>query len=148
MGSNGDHNGRSRPTMARTPATHTNCPRCGTRLARDNDTGRCAPCQAAERDQLTTPPTVPESFWNHEPVRQALTERHLGKVVRAYRHHPYHGRLPLSQEIVARWLGINQAQLSRAENGPAIIHLDRLTLSTSPQPTLRRRTKVQCQCYT
>ncbi|GAB3158467.1 hypothetical protein GCM10027290_61770 [Micromonospora sonneratiae] len=134
--------------MARTPATHTNCPRCGTRLARDNDTGRCAPCQAAERDQLTTPPEVPESFWDHEPVRQALTERHLGKVVRAYRHHPYHGRLPLSQEIVARWLGINQAQLSRAENGPAIIHLDRLTLSTSPQPTLRRKTKVQCQCYT
>jgi hypothetical protein len=65
--------------------TPANCPRCGGRLARDNDSGRCAACQAAERDHLIAPPTVPVSFWEHEPIRQALTERHLGRAIRAYR---------------------------------------------------------------
>ncbi|MFJ6195389.1 hypothetical protein [Micromonospora sp. NPDC092111] len=107
--------------------THANCPRCGGRLARDNGTGRCAPCQAAERDRLGAPPVVPASFWEHDPVRQALAERHLGRVIRAYRCHPYHGRHPLPQAVVAGWLGITQAQLSRVENGPPLVHLDRLT---------------------
>lgn len=106
--------------------TRANCPRCGGRLARDNEDGRCAPCQAAERDRLSRPPAVPASFWEHEPVRHALAERHLGQVIRAYRHHPYHGRNPLPQTIVAGWLGITQAQLSRVENGPPLVHLDRL----------------------
>ncbi|MEU8184766.1 XRE family transcriptional regulator [Micromonospora sp. NPDC049044] len=106
--------------------THTNCPRCGGRLARDNDSGRCAPCQAAERDRLSAPPVVPASFWEHEPVRLALAERHLGRVIRAYRCHPYHGRVALPQTVVAGWLGITQAQLSRVENGPPLVHLDRL----------------------
>ncbi|MBM0204798.1 XRE family transcriptional regulator [Micromonospora sp. STR1s_5] len=106
--------------------TYANCPRCGGRLARDNDSGRCAPCQAAERDRLSAPPTVPASFWEHEPVRLALMERHLGRVIRAYRCHPYHGRVALPQTVVAGWLGITQAQLSRVENGPPLVHLDRL----------------------
>ncbi|MET8356361.1 XRE family transcriptional regulator [Micromonospora sp. NPDC005171] len=106
--------------------TYANCPRCGGRLARDNDSGRCAPCQAAERDRLSAPPVVPASFWGHEPVRLALAERHLGRVIRAYRCHPYHGRVPLPQTVVAGWLGITQAQLSRVENGPPLVHLDRL----------------------
>ncbi|MEV0726345.1 XRE family transcriptional regulator [Micromonospora purpureochromogenes] len=107
--------------------TNANCPRCGGRLARDNDSGRCAPCQAAERHRLSTPPTVPASFWEHEPIRRALAERHLGRVIRAYRFHLYHGRNPLPQTVVAGWLGITQAQLSRVENGPQLVHLDRLT---------------------
>ncbi|WP_091293057.1 helix-turn-helix domain-containing protein [Micromonospora halophytica] len=106
--------------------THTNCPRCGGRLARDNDSGRCAPCQAAERARMSAPPAVPASFWEHEPVRQALASRHLGRVIRAYRCHPYHGRSALPQTVVAGWLGITQAQLSRVENGPPVVHLDRL----------------------
>ncbi|SCL28632.1 hypothetical protein GA0070616_3731 [Micromonospora nigra] len=113
--------------MARLPVTHANCPRCGGRLARDNDSGRCAPCQAAERDRLSAPPTVPATFWKHEPLRRALAERHLGRVIRAYRCHPYHGRSALPQTVVAGWLGITQAQLSRVENGPPLVHLDRLT---------------------
>ncbi|MFF0150665.1 helix-turn-helix domain-containing protein [Micromonospora sp. NPDC005203] len=108
------------------PVTHANCPRCGGRLARDNDSGRCTPCQAAERDRLSAPPVVPQNFWDHEPVRQALAERHLGRVIRAYRCHPYHGRVALPQSMVAGWLGITQAQLSRVENGPPLVHLDRL----------------------
>ncbi|WFE44759.1 XRE family transcriptional regulator [Verrucosispora sp. WMMD1129] len=106
--------------------TPANCPRCGARLARDNDSGRCAPCQAAERDRLSAPPEVPASFWSHPPLRAALMERHLGRVIRAYRHHPYHGRAALPQAVVASWLGITQAQLSRVENGPPLVHLDRL----------------------
>ncbi|MER7419382.1 hypothetical protein ABT346_21805 [Micromonospora peucetia] len=70
---------------------------------------------------------VPASFWEHEPVRRALTERHLGRVIRAYRCHPYHGRVALPQTVVAGWLGITQAQLSRVENGPPLVHLDRLS---------------------
>ncbi|TDB80277.1 helix-turn-helix domain-containing protein [Micromonospora sp. KC721] len=113
--------------MAKTPGSDASCPRCGGRLARDNTSGRCGPCQAAERDRVTAPPALAASFWDHGPIRQALAERHLGLVIRAYRCHPYHGRYPLPQEIVARWLGISQAQLSRIENGPAIVHLDRLS---------------------
>ncbi|WP_309227194.1 helix-turn-helix domain-containing protein [Micromonospora thermarum] len=106
--------------------TPANCPRCGGRLARDNDSGRCAPCQAAERVRLSAPPEVPATFWSHPPLRAALAERHLGRVIRAYRHHPYHGRAALPQAVVAGWLGITQAQLSRVENGPPMVHLDRL----------------------
>ncbi|MER5703681.1 helix-turn-helix transcriptional regulator [Micromonospora sp. NPDC002296] len=69
---------------------------------------------------------VPATFWEHEPVRRALAARHLGRVIRAFRCHPYHGRNPLPQSAVAGWLGITQAQLSRVENGSAIVHLDRL----------------------
>ncbi|WFE33096.1 helix-turn-helix transcriptional regulator [Micromonospora sp. WMMD975] len=69
---------------------------------------------------------VPASFWEHEPVRAALAGRHLGRAIRAYRNHPYQGRSPLPQSAVAGWLGITQAQLSRVENGPPIVHLDRL----------------------
>ena len=92
--------------------------------ARDNDSGRCAPCQAAT-DRLSAPPAVPVSFWDHEPLGQALADRRLGRVMRAYRFHPYHGRLALSQTVVAGWLGM-QAQLSRVENGPPVVDLDRL----------------------
>ncbi|MEU7618964.1 helix-turn-helix transcriptional regulator [Micromonospora rifamycinica] len=66
------------------------------------------------------------SFWEHEPVRQALSSRHLGRVIRAYRFHPYHGRAALPQTVVAGWLGVTQAQLSRIENGSPVVHLDRL----------------------
>ncbi|WP_232510671.1 helix-turn-helix domain-containing protein [Micromonospora maris] len=60
-------------------------------------------------------------------MRAALVERHLGRVIRAYRHHPYHGRAALPQAVVAGWLGVTQAQLSRIENGPPLAHLDRLS---------------------
>ncbi|WP_161687469.1 hypothetical protein [Micromonospora rubida] len=58
---------------------------------------------------------VPAHFWEHEPVRRALAARHLGRVIRAFRCHPFHGQNPLPQSAVAGWLGITQAQLSRAD---------------------------------
>ncbi|MGH8906472.1 MAG: hypothetical protein ACRD0K_08145 [Egibacteraceae bacterium] len=100
--------------------------RCGTRLARDNPDTRCAPCQRKDRDRELRPPVVPAEFWDTDQMRDALANRHMGGVVEAYRHHPFHG-LPLSQELVGGWLGITQGQLSRIEHGPPIRDLDKLT---------------------
>src|SRR6266545_3890258 len=78
-------------------------------------------------DIVMLKPQVPEEFWFEAEIQQALADRHMGKVIKAYRTHPCHGRHPLSQEDVANWVGITQAQLSRIENGPPPVHLDRLT---------------------
>ncbi|GHJ12508.1 hypothetical protein TPA0908_05030 [Micromonospora sp. AKA38] len=59
------------------------CARCGASLAADNNSGRCASCQRAERDRIVAAPEVPAAFWSHEPLRRALAERHLGRVIRA-----------------------------------------------------------------
>lgn len=99
---------------------------CGTRLAGDNRTGRCAGCRQKDRERFVRPQTVPEDFWSHVELRAALGSRHFGRVLRAYRCHPFHGVRPLAQGIVAGWLGVNQSQLSRLENGPPLQDLERL----------------------
>jgi hypothetical protein len=101
---------------------------CGTRLANDNHTGRCGACRRKDRHRLERPPTVPCEFWDHVEVRAALASRHFGRVLRAYRCHPFHGVRPLAQDVVSRWLGLTQPQLSRTENGPAVRNLDRLVV--------------------
>jgi len=98
---------------------------CGTRLARDNANNLCGACQARARDLVAGSPEVPPGFWNTDRMRDALATWHMGRVIAAYRTHPLHGRA-LSQEIVAGWVGITQAQLSRIESGPPIRDLDRL----------------------
>lgn len=60
-------------------------------------------------------------------MREALVSRHMGRVIRSFREHPLHGRDTISQSAVAEWIGITQAQVSRIENGTAIVDLDRLT---------------------
>lgn len=100
---------------------------CGTRLARDNRSRRCAACQARARDLMLRPPDVPAQFWDLPQLRDALAGWHIGHVISAYRHHPYHGQV-LRQELVAGWVGLTQAQLSRIENGPPVKDLDKLTL--------------------
>lgn len=101
--------------------------RCGARLARDNTGARCAPCVAHERDHLCAAPELPAGFWDEIVLSEALQSRHMGRVIRAWRTHPHHGRRSIPQDRVASWMGLTQAQLSRIENGPAIAHLDRLT---------------------
>ena len=81
--------------------TASRCHRCGARLASDNRDDRCAPCQAAEWGRLTQAPSVPPEFWDDEALHQALTARHMGWAVRAYRHHHYHGRHAIAQDVVA-----------------------------------------------
>lgn len=105
-------------------SAHT-CGRCGALLARDNDGGLCSPC-VRSGDRWSGAPEVPSSFWHDERVQAALADRHMGRVIRAYRHHRYHGRRPLPQETVAGWLGLTQAQLSRIESGHPVAHLERL----------------------
>ncbi|WP_327427302.1 helix-turn-helix domain-containing protein [Streptomyces sp. NBC_01236] len=90
---------------------------CGTRLARDNSGTECHACRRKRQiAAVAQPPEVPASFWENEQMCEALDSWHMGKVVYAYRTHPYHGRA-LSQEVVADWLGLTQAQLSRIESG-------------------------------
>lgn len=101
------------------------CDRCGTRLARDNRGSRCAGCSRGAGDMLLKPPSVPREFWDTAQMRDALATWHMGRVIFAYRTHPWHSR-PLSQEIVGNWLGLTQAQLSRIENGRAPEELTKL----------------------
>jgi transcriptional regulator with XRE-family HTH domain len=98
---------------------------CGTRLARDNPGSMCATCQDRMRDLVMHPPEVPAEFWTTDQIRDALDSWHMGRVISAYRSHPFHGRV-LRQEIVAGWMGITQAQLSRIENGSAVQDLQKL----------------------
>ncbi|OHV54631.1 hypothetical protein CgIS1_11970 [Frankia sp. CgS1] len=58
-------------------------------------------------------------------MRDALATWHMGRVLFAYRTHPFHGQT-LSQELVGTWLGMTQAQLSRIENGRAPEELTKL----------------------
>lgn len=99
--------------------------RCGVRLARDNSADMCAACQVRARGLATHPPVVPAEFWSTDQMGDALDSWHMGRVVAAYRNHPFHGQL-LRQELVAGWMGITQAQLSRIENGPAVQDLQKL----------------------
>jgi len=103
------------------------CRTCGTRLARGNRLTQCAPCQKQALSLALGPSDLPAGFWDTSLMREALASWHFGQVIRAYRHHPHHGPRPLSQELVAGWLRLTQTQLSRAENGPPVKDLDKLT---------------------
>jgi transcriptional regulator with XRE-family HTH domain len=100
--------------------------RCGARLARDNPGTRCSACTAADRDRPVAAPEVPADFWDEVVLQEALASRHMGRVIRAWRTHPHHGRQDFPQDRVAAWAGITQTQLSRIENGQPMMHLDRL----------------------
>jgi len=101
------------------------CTRCGTRLARDNTDNLCGSCCHKARGELARPPIVPCEFWHTDQMLDAFNAWHMGKVISAYRVHPYHGK-PLTQETVGNWLGLTQAQLSRIENGKPPEELSKL----------------------
>lgn len=82
--------------------------------------------QDPERRAGGGPPAVPDEFWTAAALRQASADRHIGRLIRAYRTHPWHGPRPLSQECVAEWLGTTQPRLSRVENGSRTEQLDLL----------------------
>lgn len=95
---------------------------CGTVLARDHEGLKCSGCQR-RAGALDVPPVVPFDFWAHLPLAEALAAAHMGRVLRAYRHHWWHGRTALPQPVAGAWLGLAQSQLSRIENGPASMDL-------------------------
>ena len=102
------------------------CHTCGGRLARDNSSSHCGPCSKYAAATMIVSPEVPPEFWDADPLRAALASWHIGRVIRAYRYHPWHGPRPLSQELVGGWLGLTQAQLSRVEGGSAVTDLSKL----------------------
>lgn len=106
------------------PSSRT-CARCQSRLATDNQGHLCAACRSKAADELISPPDLPRSFWLDDCMRPALDSWHFGKVLSAYRTHPFHGRV-LAQGTVAAWLNLTQAQLSRIESGRAPEELSKL----------------------
>lgn len=101
------------------------CARCDARLALDNADRFCSACRSKANDALVKPPEFPRSFWTDAHMERPLDSWHMGKVLAAYRAHPQHGRT-LSQELVAGWLNLTQAQLSRIESGRAPEELSKL----------------------
>src|SRR5260370_6392887 len=99
--------------------------RCGSRLAPDNTGLLCSACQSKSRDVLLNAPAVPPDFWMTDRMRDAFANRHIGQIINTYRTHSFHGKA-LSQDVVARWAGISQTQLSRIESGPPLHDLKRL----------------------
>jgi tetratricopeptide (TPR) repeat protein len=93
--------------------TRGTCSHCGARLARDNAGLLCSPCKLQPRGDLGPPRHGPE-FWQLESIRAAVTAKHFGLLLQAYR--AAHEPRPLSQAKVGRWLGITQAQVSRLEH--------------------------------
>ena len=99
------------------------CDRCGARLAGYNRTTRCAGCSSLRT--LREPLVVPREFWDDGEMRDALATLHMGRVVYAYRMHPWHGQ-PLKQSVVGGWFGLTQTQVSRIENGRAPEEMSKL----------------------
>ena len=115
------------PIGGQARAVNTNGARycdCGTRLARENPSSRCGSCQAKARPGGAVTRGA-SRLLGHRSHAGRHGDLAYGRVVAAYRNHPFHGR-PLPQETVAGWVGITQAQLSRIESGPPIKDLERL----------------------
>lgn len=106
------------------------CPGCGTVLAADNSARLCSRCHREQRDQLRTPPTqLRNEFFETDEFRAAFNSQHIGKIFKAYRNHPRHLQLfgkALNQELLGRWLGLTQAQVSKVENGKPEQNLETL----------------------
>jgi len=99
--------------VARSADRQRHCDGCGTRLARDNRSGRCSPC-SLQQVRASSAPTKPDEFWQRASLRDALGARHFGQVLYAYRHEH---RPALTQAKIGRWLGLTQGQVSRLERG-------------------------------
>ena len=113
------------PIGSRGSSTRRACP-CGALLAADNTDRLCGGCRRAARTEIHGPPHLPEAFWEHTVMAGALADRDMGAVLAAYRHHPQHISR-VTQDRMAAWLGISQAQLSRYESGEnPIDRMDRL----------------------
>ena len=96
------------------------CAGCGAVLALDNTARLCSRCHREQRDQLRTPPVqLRDEFFETDQFQAAFQSQDIGKVLKAYRNHPRYLQLfgkPMSQELLGRWLGLNQGQVSKLEN--------------------------------
>lgn len=106
------------------------CAACSAPLAADNTARLCGRCHRDQRDQLRNPPVHhSDEFWATDDLRRAFESQHIGRVFKAYRHHARHLQLlgkALNQELLGRWLGLTQAQVSKLENGKPEQNLETL----------------------
>jgi len=106
------------------------CQGCGSLLAADNTARLCSKCHRELRDQLRTPPAhLRNEFFETPEFLAAFESQHIGKVIKVFRNHPHFLRLygkALNQEVLGRWLGLTQAQVSKLENGKPERNLDNL----------------------
>jgi hypothetical protein len=58
-------------------------------------------------------------------MKTALASRHMGRIIAAYRTHPFHDRV-ISQTVVGAWVGLSQTEISRLETGPPVKDMDKL----------------------
>lgn len=89
---------------------HRYCDRCGTRLAHDQRGTRCSPCSKSV--VVLRPEPQPAEFWEQPDVREALSSRHFGRVLRAYRRALGSS---VTQTTLGTWLGLTQARISQME---------------------------------
>ncbi|MFD0202307.1 MULTISPECIES: helix-turn-helix transcriptional regulator [Saccharothrix] len=112
------------------PGSSRRCQGCDAVLAADNTARLCGRCHREQRDQLRTPPAqLRHEFFETDEFRAAFASQHIGRVFKAYRNHPRHLTLfgkALTQELLGRWLGLTQAQVSRIENGKPEQYLETL----------------------
>ena len=106
------------------------CSACSVELPTENSAPLCGRCMRDQRDQMLKPPAdVGLEFWQTNDLRAAFESQHIGRVFKAYRHHPrflsLYGKA-INQETLARWLGKDQGQVSRLENGRPEQNLDTL----------------------
>ncbi|MFI6030720.1 helix-turn-helix domain-containing protein [Amycolatopsis magusensis] len=59
---------------------------------------------------------MPAEFWSDPAIAAAVREQRFGKLIHAYRVHPWHARR-ITQATMARWLRVSQSRLSRLEIG-------------------------------
>jgi transcriptional regulator with XRE-family HTH domain len=97
---------------------------CGNPLARDNPASFCAACR--DRRESVSAPQVPPGFWQTDVMAAALASGDLGRMLRAYRSHPFHGHRPLPQTVVAGWLHVSQMTVSRIEQGKRRLTIDEI----------------------
>ena len=123
--------GSSGPAL---PGSHgdgrRHCQGCGAILAADNTARLCGRCHRDQRDQLgSAPAQYPPDFFESDEFRAAFSSQHIGRVFRAYRNNQRHFQVlgkALNQEILGRWLGLTQAQVSKLENGKPEQNLETL----------------------
>lgn len=95
---------------------HRGCRKCGTRLAADNRERTCSPCARRDVADHVAARVYPPDFWDRPGLKEALTARNFGGVLRAYRH----AHTPvIKQAQLGLWFGLTQGQISRIERGQA-----------------------------
>lgn len=114
----------------RGPEAGRRCRSCNGPLAADNTARLCGRCHRDLRDQLGTPPVhLRDEFFQTDDFIAAFESQHIGRVLKAYRNHPRYLNLlgkALNQEVIGRWLGLTQAQVSKLENGKPEHNLETL----------------------